>query len=57
MRNPGEIAAQLEQAILEKTGSNASGGQYSIMTRKLVDHIRKNNVSLDECEDVQSLVN
>ena len=57
VKNPGESAAQIEQALFEKTGSNSSGGQYSIMARKLVEHIRKNKVSLEECEDAYEFVN
>ena len=54
IKNPGEIAAQIEQALFDKIGS---GGQNIIMAQKLVEHIRNNQVQLEECEDAQSLVN
>lgn len=53
IKNPGESAAQIEQALFEKIGS---GGQYTIMAKKLVEHIKKNQVPLEECEDIQALV-
>ena len=54
MKNPGESAAKIEQALFEKIGS--AGGQYNIMARKLVEHIRQSQAELEECEDPQELV-